>query len=75
MNFRSHYEDKIEDILENKQKYTLRLMKLHAWDQVAPGAAEQHAQAEAGNTKHRAGRLKCQRSAFRATVSSVVTEI
>ena len=61
MNFRSHYEDKIDDILENERKYTQNATEIdeaiddltehgppqHAWDQVAPGAAEQQAQAEA----------------------------
>ena len=61
MDFRSHYEDKIDDILENEKKYTQNATKIdeaiddlsehgppqHAWDQVAPGAAEQ-AQAQAG---------------------------
>ena len=62
MDFRSHYEDKIDDILENKRKYTQNATEIdeaiddltehgppqHAWDQVAPGAAEQlvHAEAE-----------------------------
>ena len=61
MDFRSHYEDKIDDILENEQKYTQNATEIdeaindltehgppqHAWDQVAPGVAEQQAQAEA----------------------------
>ena len=61
MNFRIHYEDKIDDILENERKYTQNATEIdeaiddltehgqpqHAWDQVAPGAAEQQAQAEA----------------------------
>ena len=60
MDIRSHYEDKINDILEN-EKYTQNATEIdeaiddlsergppqHAWDQVAPGAAEQ-AQAQAG---------------------------
>ena len=47
----------IEDILENGQKYTQNATYIddlteqgppqHAWDQVAPGAAEQQALAEA----------------------------
>ena len=55
MDFRSHYEDKVEDIMRNEKKYTQNateineaiddLMEhgppLYAWDQVAPGAAEQ----------------------------------
>ena len=59
--FRSHYEDKIDVILENEQKYTQNATEIdeaiddlaehgspqHAWDQVAPGVAEQQAQAEA----------------------------
>jgi hypothetical protein len=58
MDFHSHYED---DILENEQKYTQNATEIdeaiddltehgppqHAWDQVAPGAAEQQAQAQA----------------------------
>ena len=58
--FRSHYEDKIDVILENEQKYTQNATEIdeaiddvaehgppqHAWDQAAPGVAEQ-AQAEA----------------------------
>ena len=61
MDFHSHYEDKIEDILENEWKYTQNATEIdeaiddltehgppqHAWDQVAPGAAEQQAQAQA----------------------------
>jgi DNA replication protein DnaC len=61
MDFRSHYEDKIDDILENERKYTQNATEIdeaiddltehgppqHAWDQVAPGAAEQQAQAQA----------------------------
>ena len=61
MNFRSHYEDNINDILEIERKYTQNATEIdeaiddltehgppqHAWDQVAPGAAEQQAQAEA----------------------------
>ena len=60
MDFYSHYEDRIDDILGNEQKYTENATEIddaiddltehgppqHAWDQVAPGAAEQ-AQAEA----------------------------
>ena len=60
MDFRCHYEDKIEDILENEQKYTQNATEIdeaiddltehgppqHAWDQVAPGTAEQQAQAQ-----------------------------
>ena len=60
IDFRSHYEDKMDDILENERKYTQNATKIdeaindltehgspqHAWDQVAPGA-EQQAQAEA----------------------------
>ena len=62
MDFRSHYEDKIDDILENEKKYTQNATEIdeaiddlsehgppqHAWDQVAPGTAEQQAQAQAG---------------------------
>ena len=58
-NFCSHYEDKIDDSLEER-KDTLNATEIdeaiddliehgppqHAWDQVAPGAAEQQAQAE-----------------------------
>ena len=58
--FRSHYEDKIDDVFENEQKYTQNAIEIdeaiddltehgppqHAWDQVAAGAAEQEAQAE-----------------------------
>ena len=54
MDFRSHYKDKVEDILENEQQYTQDTTEInaaiddltkhgppqHAWDQVAPGAAE-----------------------------------
>ena len=54
MNFRSHYEDKKDDILENERKYSQNATEIdeaiddltehgppqHAWDQVAPGAAE-----------------------------------
>ena len=61
MDFRSHYEDKIDDILDNERKYTQNATEFdeaiddltepgppqHAWDQVAPDAAEQQAQAEA----------------------------
>ena len=61
MDLRSHYEDKIDDILENEWKYTQNATEIneafddltehgppeHAWDQVAPGAAELQAQAEA----------------------------
>ena len=61
MDFRSHYEDKVEDILENERKYTQNATEInaaiddltehsppqHAWDQVARGAAEQQALAEA----------------------------
>ena len=60
MDFRSHYEDKIEDILDNERKYTQNATEIdeaiddltehgppqHALDQVAPGAAEQQAQAQ-----------------------------
>ena len=60
MDFHSHYEYKVDDILENKRKYTQDAAEIdeaiddltehgppqHAWDQVAPGAAEQQAQAE-----------------------------
>ena len=59
MNFQSH-EDK-KDILENERKYGQNATEIdeaiddltehgppqHAWDQVAPGAAEQQAQAQA----------------------------
>ena len=60
MDFRSHYQDKIDDILENEQNQnatdideaiddlTVHGPPQHAWDQVAPGAAErEQAQAEA----------------------------
>ena len=57
MDFRSHYEDKSDDILANEQKYSVNATLIgeamddlrergppqHAWDQVAPGAAEQDA--------------------------------
>ena len=57
MDFRSHYEDKSDDILANKQKYSVNATLIgeamddlhergppqHAWDQVAPGAVEQDA--------------------------------
>ena len=59
--FRSHYEDKLDDNLENERKYTQNATEIdeaiddlrkngplqHAWDQVVPGAAEQQAQAQA----------------------------
>ena len=62
MDFRSHYEDKIEDILDNERKYTQNATEIdeaiddltehgppqHAWDQVSPGAAEQQAQQYCG---------------------------
>ena len=62
MDFHSCYEDKVDDILENERKYTQNATKIgeaiddltehgppqHAWDQVAPGAAEQEAQAWVG---------------------------
>ena len=55
--FRSHYEDKSEDILTNEKKYSQNATLIgeamddlsehgppqHAWDQVAPGTAEQNA--------------------------------
>ena len=60
--FRSHYEDKCEDVLANEQKFSHYATLIneamddllehgpsqHAWDQVAPGASEQqtHDQAE-----------------------------
>ena len=61
MNFQSHYEDKIDDILENEGKYSQNATKIdeaiddltehgppqHAWDLVAPGTAEQQVQAQA----------------------------
>ena len=51
MDFYSHYEDRIEDILENEQKYMQNATEIdqaidhltkhgppqHAWDQVTPG--------------------------------------
>ena len=57
-NFRSNYEDK-KDILENERKYSQSATEIdeaiddltehgppqHAWNQVAPGAAEQQTQA------------------------------
>ena len=60
MDFHSHYQAKIEEILENEQKYTQNSTAIdgvidelnefgpphHAWDLVAPGAEEQQAQAE-----------------------------
>ena len=62
MDFRDHYEDKLDDVLENERKYTRNAAEIdkviddltghgppqHAWDQVAPGAAEQQAQAQVG---------------------------
>ena len=59
------YEDKMDDILENERKYTQNATEIdeaiddltehgppqHAWDQVAPGATEQQAQAEAVGTE------------------------
>ena len=57
MDFHSQYENKIDDILENERKYTQNATEIdeltehgphqHARDQVAPGASEQQAQAEA----------------------------
>ena len=65
MDFRSHYEDKSDDILANEQKYSVNatligeaMDDLHergppqlAWDQVAPGAAEQDARDRAEGAK------------------------
>ena len=65
MDFRIHYEDKVDDILENDRKYSQNTSEIdeamddltehgppqHAWDQVAPGAAEQQALAEAEGTE------------------------
>ena len=59
--FHSHYEAKSTDILANERKYSQNATLIneamddltehgppqHAWDQVAPGAAEQQAQGEA----------------------------
>ena len=61
MHFRNHYEDKKDGILENERKYSQNATEIdeaiddltehgppqHAWDQVAPGAAEQQAQTQA----------------------------
>ena len=61
MDFRSHYEDNVEDILENERKYTQNATEIdaaiddlaehgppqHPLDQVATDAAEQQALAEA----------------------------
>ena len=48
MDFRSHYQDKIDDILENERNFTQNATEAidltehgppqHAWDQVAPSA-------------------------------------
>ena len=59
--FRTHYEDKHDVILANKRKYSQNASLIseamddlteygpprHAWDQVAPGAGENHARDEA----------------------------
>ena len=59
--FRSHYEDKCEDVLANEQKFSHNATLIneamddlsehgppqHAWDQVAPGASEQQANHQA----------------------------
>ena len=59
--FRSHYEDKCEDVLANEQKFSHNATLIneamddlseheppqHAWDQVAPGASEQQAHHQA----------------------------
>ena len=65
MDFCSHYEDKMDHILESERKYTQNATEIdeaiddltehgppqHAWDQVAAGTAEQQAQAEAEGTE------------------------
>ena len=59
--FRSHYEDKCDDVLANEQKFSHNATLIneamddltehgppqHAWDQVAPGASEQQAHVQA----------------------------
>ena len=59
--FKSHYEERTDAILNNERKYSKNAFLIneamddfhefgpptHAWDQVAPGAAEQHARAQA----------------------------
>lgn len=58
--FRSHYENKINEIVLNEQKYTINATQIdealddlmdigppeYMWEQVATGTAEQEAQAE-----------------------------
>ena len=69
MDFRSHYEDMSNDILANERKYSQNAALIgdamddlhehgppeHAWDQVAPGTAEQDA-------RHRAEGVEEERS-------------
>ena len=59
--FKSHYEHRADTILGNERKYSTNTSLIHeamddyhelgppthTWDQVAPGAAEQHARAQA----------------------------
>jgi len=65
MDFHSHYENKVNEILENEQKYSQNVTEIddtlddltehgppqHAWDQVAPGATEQQVLQEAEGTE------------------------